>query len=109
MHAEATLCIAPDHPAFAGHFPGSPIVPGVVLLDAAVHSVYQAMRRAASGADDSATPVCQVSSVKFLSPVGPGETLVISWTASAAGSTRFDISGGNRRVATGTLVFSSAA
>ncbi len=41
MHSETTLRIAPDHPAFAGHFPGAPIVPGVVLLDAAVHAALQ--------------------------------------------------------------------
>lgn len=103
MHAETTLRISPDHPAFAGHFPGAPIVPGVVLLDAAVHAVLQTLRPAASGEGDPPSTACQISAAKFLSPVGPGETLTISLT-SAAGSTRFDISSGSRKVATGTLV-----
>ena len=28
-----SIGIAADHPAFAGHFPGMPILPGAVLLD----------------------------------------------------------------------------
>lgn len=105
MHAETTLIIAASHPAFAGHFPGAPIVPGVVLLDAAVHAALQTWRPAASGEGVPPRTVCQISAAKFLSPVGPGETLTISLSTSAAGSTRFDISSGSRKVATGTLVF----
>lgn len=105
MHAETTLLIAPDHPAFAGHFPGAPIVPGVVLLDAAVHAVLQSLRCATSGDKDGMKNICQISSAKFLSPVSPGETLTIACTTAASGSTRFDISSGSRKVATGTLVF----
>jgi 3-hydroxymyristoyl/3-hydroxydecanoyl-(acyl carrier protein) dehydratase len=30
------LALPPDHPAFAGHFPGRPILPGVVQIDWAV-------------------------------------------------------------------------
>lgn len=104
MTAETTFLIAPDHPAFAGHFPGAPMVPGVVLLDAALHAALQA-QPPSSGAGDSARTVCQISSAKFLSPVGPGETLSISCAIAASGSTRFDISSGNRKVATGSLVF----
>ena len=102
MTGETTLFIAPDHPAFAGHFPGMPILPGVLLLDAAVHAVSQAL--GASGAAG-----CQISSAKFLSPAGPGETLAVSWTRSASGSGRFDISCGSRKIATGTLVLPLAS
>ena len=107
MHSETTLFILPDHPAFAGHFPGMPILPGV---DAAVHTVLQAMRASSSGdrGEDGAKDICQISSAKFLSPVSPGETLTISCTTSASGSTRFDISCGSRKVAAGTFVLSPA-
>lgn len=109
MHSETTLHIAPDHPAFAGHFPGAPIVPGVVLLDAAVHAVMQILGLSTSDGDDTPGTFCKISAAKFLSPVGPGETLTISCTTVASGGTRFDISSGSRKVATGTLVFTSLA
>ena len=102
MPGKTSLVIASDHPAFAGHFPGAPIVPGVVLLDAAVHAVMQSFRP--SAAHDGVKNTCQISTAKFLSPVGPGEMLTISYDTSASGSTRFDISSGSRKVATGTLV-----
>lgn len=86
--------IAPaDHPAFAGHFPGRPIVPGVVLLDRVVQLV----------AADCGRPVAAVGSAKFLSPVGPGAILDFNWSAGAGRSVRFDIACGGAAVATGTL------
>lgn len=105
MQGETSLSFAADHPVFAGHFPGQPIVPGVLLLDAAVHAVQQAL-----AADGVAAVTCQVSSAKFLSPVSPGEILKLSWGDTGKGQIRFGISDpGGRQVATGILAFGSPA
>lgn len=102
MQGETQLNFAAGHPAFAGHFPGRPIVPGVLLLDAAIHAVLQARQGA-----DSCGANCQVSSAKFLSPVSPGENLTLSWSDTGKGQVRFDIAGGGRHVATGVLAWGS--
>ena len=114
MQGETTLAIAADHPAFAGHFPGMPILPGVLLLDAAVHAL-QAAEGVAHGTDssdsnsDSPAPACRISAAKFLSPVGPGDTLTISYRTLATGSTHFEISSIHRKVAEGTLMLQQAS
>ena len=84
------------HPAFAGHFPARPIVPGVVLLDQSLRAIA-----ATFGLDDEAiaSTICKIGTAKFLSPVGPGEALRLeveamsrpgggSATASTAASNR---------------------
>ncbi len=99
------LPIAADHPAYAGHFPGQPILPGVVLLDEALHALAAQL-----GGQDAGW---QLKSVKFHSPVQSGEALTLHTAASPAGGFRFDIrcrdSHGNERgVASGRVVFSPA-
>jgi len=41
--AVATLCVPASDPVFAGHFPGRPIVPGVVLLDWTLREMGRAL------------------------------------------------------------------
>jgi len=84
-----------DHPAFAGHFPGRPIVPGVVLLDRALLCAEAFLGTPAI--------VWQIAHSKFFSPVGPGETLVFQLQAAAGGSIAFSIRSGGREVAAGSL------
>lgn len=45
MTYENTFRIAADHPALAGHFPGRPITPGVVLLNVALSHAEQWLGR----------------------------------------------------------------
>lgn len=92
---QAELLITPDHPAFAGHFPGLPIVPGVVLLDEALHAIGEL-----AGIDLAA---CEIGSAKFLSPVRPGEPVSVRYEALDNGSIRFDITSVGRKVATGSV------
>ncbi|BDT69402.1 hypothetical protein os1_35920 [Comamonadaceae bacterium OS-1] len=93
MLFETTWAVAPDHPAFAGHFSGAPILPGVVLLDTVLLWAETVTDSVAS----------QIGNAKFLSPVRPGEVLSLSLVCTAPGSARFDIACGSRKVATGQL------
>ncbi len=93
------LPIPIDHPAYAGHFPGQPILPGVVLLDAALHALAEVQGNpVASG---------QIKSAKFLSPVLPGESLTLHYAATATGGFRFDIRCDTRTVANGAVDFTA--
>ncbi len=73
--------VAPDHPCLPGHFPGRPVVPGVVLLDEALALLLAA----APGLRVAGLPA-----VRFLRPVLPGETVeVLQETLSAPGRVSF--------------------
>ena len=55
MQTELSLNFPATHPVFAGHFPGHPMVPGALLLDAVLHAIAQAQTEAGS-ADASPQP-----------------------------------------------------
>ncbi|HEY7576667.1 MAG TPA: hypothetical protein VH855_03650 [Acetobacteraceae bacterium] len=68
MQSELQFTIEPDHPSLPGHFPGRPIVPGVVVLDQALALLLR---------DRPGRCVAVLREVKFLSPVIPGEAVTI--------------------------------
>jgi 3-hydroxyacyl-[acyl-carrier-protein] dehydratase len=100
MRRETTITIAPDHPALAGHFPGTPIVPGVVLLDQVLVAI-----QSASGVTPGS---CRIASAKFFHPVGPGVTLTIGHETLANGAIAFDVMDGPRKVAGGSVLIPRA-
>lgn len=61
-HEIGSLCIAPDHPCLPGHFPGQPVVPGVVVLE--------------EGLALAEVVPQHILQVKFLYPVLPGEQVM---------------------------------
>lgn len=90
-----SFVIAQDHPAFAGHFPGQPIVPAVVLLAEALAAIETATGRAPDE--------WRLSGAKFLQAVGPGARLTLVHEESHGGR-RFELRCGEAIVASGTLV-----
>lgn len=72
----ARIVVPADHPAFAGHFPGQPLLPGVSLLA----EVVEAILRESAPQDPRALTAMGVPVVKFLHPVRPGDELHIEWS-----------------------------
>lgn len=92
----ASICehfhIDASHPALPGHFPGDPVVPGVVLLERVV-----AASRRAFGMEVTGLP-----QVKFLHPLRPdeiGELRIVRAGATA----RFSIYSAQELIASGML------
>jgi 3-hydroxyacyl-[acyl-carrier-protein] dehydratase len=94
--AAITLTIGAEHPSLAGHFPGAPIVPGVLLLDEMV--------RAAQSRAGPAHGRWRIGTAKFLKPVHPGELLTLAHEALPNGSLRFCVARGCEPVAQGLLI-----
>ncbi len=84
-----------DHPALPGHFPGRPIVPGVLVLDHVLDAV-----EAGHG------PLCgslRLPQVKFVQPLLPGQTARIVLNGSAP-RWRFQVLRGDILLASGEVV-----
>ncbi len=74
MSFQALRVIPATHPSLAGHFPGAPIVPGVVLLD----EIADALKEWRPGAQ-----LASIRTVKFLQPVKPGQPFTVSLSAAS--------------------------
>lgn len=89
------LRIAEDHAAFAGHFPGRPILPGAALLDVVLHEIERARSIDLTR--------WSVASAKFLATVRPGDALTLEHSASGDAAIRFVIRNATCAVASGML------
>jgi 3-hydroxymyristoyl/3-hydroxydecanoyl-(acyl carrier protein) dehydratase len=96
MTLEVRRIISADHPSLPGHFPGAPLVPGVVILDEVLAALYEWRKD------------CQVTgirTVKFLVPLKPEQPFTICFSASddAGGEVNFSCGVEDRTIVEGRL------
>ena len=73
LNFEVRRKIDADHPSLPGHFPGAPVVPGVVILDEILAALTE-------WREDSHLTI--IRAVKFLAPLKPEQPFTISLSAS---------------------------
>ncbi|HXV69437.1 MAG TPA: hypothetical protein VD738_10985 [Nitrospira sp.] len=99
MVHERMVAIDPNHPSLAGHFPGHPVVPGVVLL----HEVLDTLRRGST----APVAVTGLPIVKFAAPLRPGEVMTIRVCEEAGVRATFSCVVGARLIASGVIEFAT--
>jgi 3-hydroxymyristoyl/3-hydroxydecanoyl-(acyl carrier protein) dehydratase len=93
MQPTGQFSIAMEHPCLPGHFPGRPVVPGVVLLDEVFGLILAA---------HPDRTVIGLPQVRFLAPVLPGQVVEVV-AAPATGRVGFVGAVAGRDVLRGTL------
>lgn len=86
--------IPADHPCLAGHFPGDPIVPGVVLLDYVSTFIKQHCPE---------TTIGTISQAKFHQPLRPDEKFVIQLEKTNPCGFKFECLKDTDKLASGKL------
>ena len=87
-----------SHPCLAGHFPGNPVVPGVVLLDYVRELLQQWQPH---------LHIKTLSQAKFLQPLYPQQRFMIHLTLVSAQLIKFDCVCEQRRLLFGTFTVES--
>jgi len=93
MDQELQLQAPLDHPCYSGHFPGNPVVPGVVLLDLIVEALGHGSPRV-------------IGNVKFQRAVRPGESFTLRYRLVGA-LLSFRCVSGDQLLVEGSLSFAA--
>ena len=94
MTPAGCFAVPAEHPSLPGHFPGNPIIPGVLLLA----EIFALICNAHPG-----VRVAGLLHAKFLRPVRPGETMSLSTRATEAGRVEFTGMIGDERALRGAV------
>lgn len=79
--AVGVKCVSVGEPHFQGHFPGRPIMPGVLIIEAmAQTSGALVLHSLGEEAGDKLVYFMSIESARFRKPVVPGDTVMIHVT-----------------------------
>lgn len=67
-----------NEPYFMGHFPGTPVMPGVLIVESCAQLCSLVIEKEKSDLDDKIYVLLKIDGFKFVKPVIPGDQLVIS-------------------------------
>jgi 3-hydroxymyristoyl/3-hydroxydecanoyl-(acyl carrier protein) dehydratase len=95
--SKSDLIFSKDHPALVGHFPGNPIVPGVLILEEVFDIFAQ---------DNPGVNLTGFSSAKFLQPLLPEQSISVDFKPTDATRVRFVCSNGKAVFVKGELKLS---
>jgi len=91
----STFTVPASHPSLPGHFPGTPVVPGVVVLDLVLRAASEWQHRVVS--------VSGLKQVKFLAPLLPEERADVA-LETVGESLSFRVTRGAQVIAQGAFV-----
>jgi 3-hydroxymyristoyl/3-hydroxydecanoyl-(acyl carrier protein) dehydratase len=93
---ESGFTVDAGHPSLAGHFPGEPVLPGVVVLDRVIEAAQEWL--------GPGLAVVGLPQAKFMAPLRPGDAARIS-LRRAGDKLHFRVVCGERLAATGLIEF----
>lgn len=77
--------VSANDPWFAGHFPGTPILPGVLIVESCAQLCSVVAQSGATGDEGLLYVLLKVDGFKFLKPVVPGDVMEITVTRKSHG------------------------
>lgn len=69
--------VSANEPFFAGHFPGRPVMPGVLIIEALAQCGGLLLMGGLENPEDKVIYFLSVDAVKFRRPVVPGDQLIL--------------------------------